>query len=822
MISVRRCGVAFIVMFGVTLNVAVAQEAPASIQGTLTDAQQAAIPKATVELINASGAIVAAAETDTSGHYSFANVASGSYTVYFTAPGFGSTSRGPITFPNRSAMSVDATLRPESVRQEVSVIAEPLQDIEPTGSRLGLPPIEIPAEIVEMNSATLDLRGYRQIEEAVEAMPGATSGGSPADPSQFATRGFVGNQVTLLRDGVYLGPANMITRPQNSFNVQSVDLLEGPSSVLYGQGAVGGTVNVITKPPVFDKITYNGLLSYGSFNTYDLGFGAGGQINKQLAFRSDISYYSSNGYVSGSNPDALNITGAILWRPVNNFDVKIGADILRDDLSRYYGTPLVPASFGTDPLKGVLDVGDGYVIDSRMRFNNYNVSNAEAHSTSYLPSATLHWQPAENVSITDEVYYFHARREWENAETYTFLGPNNGQVDANGNPIPGNVIARDRFHVFHNQNMPGNQLNVTWAHRLFGMRNRLLGGYEFYNISFLRLRGFPDAQYADWVDPFNPAQGSYGNFTGDFPSRASPTKITDNAGFFEDVLDVTQRFKLVTGVRFESFYLDRLNYSASGTFLAGSSFSRTFHPVNYRAGLVYNFTSYLTGYSQFSTGQDPVGSNIFLVNASQNFGLSTSRQGEVGMKSLLPNGRGDATVAVYYIGRNNLLSPVPGQPDEVETIGKQIAKGMEFSLTFRPRSNISINFNTAYTHSRFGSFIDIASGNAYNGTQPANVPTTSSNLWLHFSNVAHTRLELGGGLRFVGARYADNGDTIKLANYGTVDVYGTYHLTERISLTARGRNLFDKAYAQWADIYYPSEIVLGAPRSGEVALAFKF
>jgi iron complex outermembrane receptor protein len=815
------CSLWLVALFS-AFGIALAQDPPGSIRGKVTDAQQAVLAQATVELLNASDAVVATTESDPNGDYLFASVPPGSYSVRFTATGFDAIKKGPLTVSSQKALSIDVVLKPERVREVVTVIAEPLLDIEPTGSRLGLSPIEIPAEIVEMNSATLDVRGYRQIEEAVENMPGATSGGSPADPSQFATRGFVGNQVTLLRDGIYLGPANMITRPQNSFNVQSVDLLEGPSSVLYGQGAVGGTVNVITKPATFDKISYNGLLSYGSFNTYDLGVGAGGKISNQLAFRSDISYYASDGYVPGSNPDALNITGSVLWKPEKSFDIKFATDILRDDLSRYYGTPLVPGSFGTDPLKGVLVSSTGDVLDARMRFKNYNVADALAHSTSYLPSATLEWQPSPNISVTNEVYYFHARRKWENAETYQFLGPNNGQVDANGNPIPANVIARDRFHVFHNQNMPGDQLNVIWLHDLFGLKNRLLTGYEFYNISFVRSRGFPDAQFVDYFDPFNPVQGSYGNFAGDFPSRISPTKITDHAGFFEDVLNLTQRLRLVTGLRYESFYLDRLNYSAKGAFQPGPSFARTFHPLNYRAGLVYTFAPYLTGYGQFSTGQDPVGSNIFLVNASQNFNLSTAHQGELGLKSLLPNGRGDATVAVYYINRNNLLSPVPGRPDQVQTIGKQIAKGMEFSLVFRPKSSISINFNTAYTHSRFGSFIDLATGNAYSGTQPANVPTTSSNLWVHFNNLARTHLEVGGGLRFVGERFADNGNLTKLQNYGTVDLYGTYHFTERLSLTGRVRNLFDKAYAQWADIFYPTEIVLGAPRSGEVAFTFKF
>jgi len=66
------------------------------------------------------------------------------------------------------------------------------------------------------------------------------------------------------------------------------------------------TINVLTKKPVFDTPSLNIYSSYGSFRTYDLGIGAGGQINRSLAFRSDFSYYASDGYVVNSNPNNLN------------------------------------------------------------------------------------------------------------------------------------------------------------------------------------------------------------------------------------------------------------------------------------------------------------------------------------------------------------------------------------------------------------------------------------------------------------------------------------------------------------------------------------
>jgi iron complex outermembrane receptor protein len=781
-----------------------------------------AVALASVQLEDASGKVIASAKADENGNYVFNAVPAGSYKLRFSQIGFQPIDQGPATVESGKATTVNVSLKVARVEEQITVVADALTALEPTGSRLDLAPIETPASIVEVNDATMASRGYLQIEDAVASMPGATSGGSPAAPSQFVARGFAGNQVTLLRDGIYFGAAGMTNRPQNSFNVASVDLLAGPASVLYGQGAVGGVVNVLTKQPVFDKITYEGLASYGSFGTYNLGGGAGGQINRHLAFRADVSEYRSDGYVKDSNPGAFNVTGGLLWKVSDRLNVRLSTDMEKDDVSSYYGTPLVPASFGTDPLKGVIESKAGKVLDARMRYNNYNVANSQRSSTSYLPSATVTWQPTPNVTVTNAYYYYHARRSWENAETYTFLGPNNGQTDANGNPIPDNVIARDRFHVFHNQNINGDRLDVAWLHRIFGMTNKLSLGFENYGISFGRAPGFPDALYVDWVDPFKPVQGSYGNFPGDFPSRGNSTKITDNAVLFEDALDITHRLKLVTGLRYEQLYLDRKNFAADGSFQPSTSFNNTYHPLDYRAGVVYNFTSFLSGYGQYSTGADPPGDDIFDVNANENFKLASSHQGEIGVKSIFPHQMGEATLAGYYIKRNDILSGVPGHPDQVQNVGSQTSKGIEFSLIANPFHNFSINFNAAYTHSRFGTFRDLASGNIYSGTQPGDVPSTTANLWLHLRQVAHTPFEVGGGIRFVGDRYADNGNLTKLLSYAALDAYVTYHFSDRLTLTGRGRNLTNKTYAQWTDIYYPTEVILGAPINGEIEFRCRF
>ena len=701
------------------------------------------------------------------------------------------------------------------VLQSVTVTADnQLLEPEATGSRLGLTPLETPAQVFSITPDTIERRGYTQIEDAVDTLPGVTSGGSPADPSQFVVRGFVGNYVSLLRDGIYVGPANMVTRAENAFNLQSVDLLSGPSSVLYGQGAVGGTVNVLTKRPIFLPISFDAYSQVGSFSTFEEGFGAGGQLSKTLAFRSDFSYYQSHGYVINSDPKNLNGTGSLLYAPKKTLSFLLALDVLKDKLPSYYGTPMVTTAFATSPLNGVISNNIGLALDARMRFNNYNVGDAVLNSSSYQPSLTIIWQPTPALTITNQTYYYHAARNWMNAEQYIFIPV--GTVDGNGGIAPINEIERDRFQVHHNQQLPGDSLNFVYAHKLFRRSNTLSAGYEFYNVSFSRARGFNFANnYADFVDALHPVQGSYAvpYDPGDNAARVAPTKITDNAVYAEDSLKVTSKLNIVTGIHFENFYLDRLNFGPTGAPQPANNFSGTYHPFSFRVGAVYDLYKGLTAYGQFTTANAPPGSNIFLVNnvPGAPFKLSGAKEGEVGLKDNFPNNFGEMTLALYDISTNNILTVT--QNSVSSDNGQQKSKGVEFSTIIHPVRFVDVNFNTAYTHARYGYFFDPNTGANDTGLVPADVPTTSANLWVDTRRIGSLPLEVGAGLRFLGARYANNQNNITLNNYATLDVYATYHLKERLDFSARGKNLTNKAYASFADINYPTEIILGAPRS---------
>lgn len=687
--------------------------------------------------------------------------------------------------------------------EEITVTGWRLRELDKetsTASRLGLSIRETPATIDQIGADEILTRGFRTVEEATVSLPGVISGGSPGDPSLFSMRGFTGEQITLLHNGLYLGPANMINRPGNTFNIQSIDVLKGPASVLYGQGAVGGAVNTVNKTADFKADSFQALASYASFETVSAGAGGNKILTDNLAARLDVSYHRTSGFVDRAGSNSFNVTGDLVWKPTDELSIEFNVDYLRDNLTTYYGTPLVPASFGTDPIKGIIQTANGYVIDRRMRFTNYNVRDNRAHSWQIWPRLVMVWSPSDAVTITNTAYAFHAERQWINAENYVF------------NPQT-NLIDRDRFFVFHNQDLIGDQFSAAFKQQIFGLDNKIVVGIDYSHLDFIRSRGFPDG---DSVDPLNPTPGLFGPIV----PRVSPTRWDQVAVFGEDVLSLTPSLKLVTGIRGERLYLTRENFNVDGSFNAGSSFRRTYKPVNYRAGLVWDISKQVTAYASYTTGKDPVGANIFLVNANQNFGLSSSRQFEVGLKADLADGRGSITLAGYDIKRENILTQIA--IDTVSNVGAQTSRGVELSGEFKVTNNWTVIGSGTYVDAKYENFVDPNYGVNASGNRPANVPMWTAKFWTTVQHIAGLPLEAGGGVNYIGKRYGNTANDLILKPYALGIIYMTYEVNQNLSITGRVNNVWNKTYAQWADIYYPAQIQLGEPRRIEVSALVRF
>ena len=702
--------------------------------------------------------------------------------------------------------------------EEVLVIGTTINDLSlddqsATGSRMGLTLLETPASVEIINSEAMRARGYQRLAEAVESLPGVVSGESPAAPSTFSMRGFTRSQITILRNGLWVGPANMVMRPQNTFNLERVEVLRGPASVLHGLGVVAGTVNSVNKSPDPRRLQRVELLgSYGRYDTYQLGIGAGGPLTEDLWYRADISQYGSNGYVDRMDPESLNVTASLLWQPTTNLDLEFSVDYLSDELANYWGTPLVPASFAMESLDGVISTTTGETIDQRMRFINYNVNDGRAESEQYFLRSDIIWRLADNAELRNTLYYFDADREWANAEGFIF------------NPVT-QLIDRTNgfFFVFHNQELLGDRFDINLSQSLGNMPNQLVAGFEVTDLDFERTRGFRfSPRPGDSVTPFYPVVGNYGPLE---LRGVSPTKINTRAIFIEDALKISPQFTLVAALRYEKLDLTRRNFNAAGV-LETSSFSRDFDWFSSRIGGVYKLTDNVVVYAQYSDAKDPVNANIFLVNRGEDLKMTDANQWEIGLKTILLDGRAEATIAYYDITRDDVLEQIG--VDSATNVGGRSANGVEVSGSTIVSEKISIGVNAAYTNAEFQDSINFVT---FTSNTPPNIPRWTASFWANYQNIGTLPIDIGGALRFIDDRFGDNANTVTLEDYALVDLHTSYTINN-FRFTARVNNVLDEDYAPWADVFYlqqtnpafpfANQILISSPRTYGVSVEFGF
>lgn len=699
--------------------------------------------------------------------------------------------------------------------QEVTVIGQPipqlgtgtlqLESLSPTSSRLGLTLREIPASIEVIGQQTIQERGFRTISEAIQSATGVTVGDSPGNPANFSMRGFTNNQIRLLYDGLLIGPASMTSRPRDTWNLDRVEILKGPASVLYGEGAVAGAINFVTKRPVRELEGTESFLSYGSYNTTRAAVGSGGKLGTdKLHYRVDLSYQNSDSSMGVQRTPYTywNWTSALLYDATSRLSFEVSFDLTHDRSKPYFGTPLVPSSFATQGVNGVVSTGDGRTVDARMLRQNYNTQDSDMSALTTWTKFKTTWKPTDVIEVRSQTYYYTAKRDWQNAETYTFNAATQ-------------LIDRDRFFVAHDQNIVGDRLEVQVNEPLASLKNRFVMGLDFSHLDFSRPSFFNGAGGS--VDPFAPVAGIFGLG----PTATQTAKITTTAVFVEDQVSLTEQLKVVAGLRHDHIDLERQLFNTAGVLNTTSSFSRAFNPTTWRAGLVYDVLPQVTLYGQYATAADPVGTNVFLVRAAENLSLATGAQWEIGAKGDLWDKRAEWTIAYFDISRKNILTQT--SLTEAVNVGRQSSKGVELAMAVRPTDAWRVQGNLTFLSAKFDDFAELSGGSVVsrNGNRPFNVPQAMANIWSIYRLSTAVPVDLGVAFRYVGDRYNDAANALRMNVYVTADAWLSVPY-RNMWFTLRGRNLFDKTYAIWGDNFYPDQVLIGAPRTVELSMMARF
>jgi iron complex outermembrane receptor protein len=687
--------------------------------------------------------------------------------------------------------------------------AQPLLTSEDdTGSRLGLSPLETPATVSVLEGDDIRARGDMSVIDAVTRAPGVTNAGDPGNgDTALAMRGFAGQgSVLQLYDGVRLFPvAGTITFPNDPWNIQRIEVLSGPASVLYGQGALGGAINVIPKRPNSERLEFEGEAGFGSQDTWHIAGGAGGPLSQTLSFRADASYRQSDGYVDRGDSDSLALSGALRFEPSKAFSLTLRDDYGDFHPMKYFGTPLIDSK-----------------LDTSIRHNNYDVGDARMHWRDNRLALDADWAISDALQFRNTTYYLTTKRLWQNLETYCWIAPDGLCPNGIGYGTPGNIYRADNYGIVHDQKQIGDEATLKLTSPLGeSMSNDLVVGTDLSRVKLIYSHDFGSDYQEDEVpiDNFDP--GLFLDTQGIAPRYH--TRTTTYAFFAEDRLKFTEQLSLVGGIRYEHNKVGRWDYvyDAAGTTITGdrpalnggTEAFKTLHHTTWRIGAVYQPTPKLSFYAQYATAVDPLGTLTTYSTSASQFQLTNAkgRQVEAGVKTLFLDGMGSFTLAAYRLVKTNLFTQT--RPNgQIDQVGQRSAQGIEASLALTLPAGFGINANGTILNANFDDFT------GFEDNTPPGVPEQAAILELSWTGMQG--LQLRGDLRYVGRRFSDNANQFRVPAYTVVDLSATYALTQNLALDVRVFNLFDKDYA--LTTYSDQQWILGRPRSFDVSVRASF
>ncbi|HLV06465.1 MAG TPA: TonB-dependent receptor [Croceibacterium sp.] len=659
-----------------------------------------------------------------------------------------------------------------------------------SGSRLDLTILETPASIEILDGDAIRLRGDLTVQDAAARATGIVNT-SGVFGQNLSARGFVGqHSVMQLYDGMRMYN-NTLTFPADPWMAESVEVLRGPASVLYGEGAIGGAVNVVRKQPTdtFEHAMRAGIGSHGFWN---MAAGSGGPLNEQIGYRVDASYRRSDGWMERGDSNAIALSGALRFRPTSDLTMTLSHDFSRQEPRVWFGVPLV----------------DGE-LEMPIAKNNYNVSDAELRFRDNWSQFKLEWSPGDNFGLESTFYHLWANKYWRNSERATWVPATDSS--------PEQVRQSSFLELYHIQKQTGNRTTLSYSQVLgSGFEGGLVVGGDINRISYQNVSnsGNNATRLVALIDPI---VGEFIHQPGAAETRTRYINTIDQFSIFgEGRIAFNDMFSIVGGIRY-----DRPEITKDDYVNPANNFTSVPDAVTWRLGAVYNPIVDIALYASYATAADPVGALVSTSVGQSTFDLSTGDQWEAGIKQAFWGGRGQWTLAAYKITKRKLLTSDPLIPTLQVQIGQQSSKGVEASLFLEPFRGLTVNLNGAVVDAQYDDFAESVGGVLFQraGNRPTNVAEKTANLFVSWEFLPNWVVD--GGASYVGNRYTNAANDQLLPSYTLTDLGIRWNFAHGISASLRGRNLFDETYAR-STYGGGTQWVLGDPRTVELTIHASF
>lgn len=649
-----------------------------------------------------------------------------------------------------------------------------------TATRTDTPLIQVPQSVEVVTQKVIQDQRAVRVEQALRNVSGVALGdvgqsGIAADVAYC--RGFpCGYFKNYLRNE----DQNQALTFRDISNIQRLEVLKGPASVLYGRSQPGGIVNILTKQPQAERYASIDQI-IGNYNYYRTMIDVTGPLNesKTLLFRINGAYENTESFRDIVRGQRYFVAPVFTWLVGNNTTITIEGEYIRDRRTPDFGIPAIG--------RGLASLPDSRFLGER--FDTLAFEEARA-------GLTVEHRFNSNWRIESRF-----RADRSTATAYRTVA---------GGLLPDNqTMAR----LIFDQLAPIS--SYYW-------RNDVIGKFSTGSIGHNLLAGVEiGRQYASYdqaaalfsaINIFNPVYGASVPALNRTPFSHS---FANALGWYaQDQISLLDNFHILIGARGDYFY-QHSNVAGADTKAEDFAFSP-------RVGVTYLPIPQLSLYANFTRSFIP---NFGPFTAARNqFDPSMGTQYEAGVKVDIVPGRLTSTVAVYRITKTNVLAVDPTNSLFFVQTGEQRSQGVEFDVTAQLTPGWRVIATYAYTDARITADTTVSIGNRL----PLVARHTGS-FWTTYDLQNGPLKGFGAGIGFfaVGGRAGDLANSFGLPGYVRTDAALYYRKPEiftRTNLLAQlnVQNLLDQEYFYSGGQGRGSAAFPGAPTTvlGSVKLEF--
>lgn len=660
-----------------------------------------------------------------------------------------------------------------------------------SSTRTGTPLLETPQSVQIVTGEVLDDFSLVSLNDTLDYTSGISRQNNFGGIwDNFSIRGFSGHEntgISMLKNG--FADNRGYNAPRDAANIETIEVLKGPSGSLYGNTEPGGTINIVTKQPKFSN--ENSITTMvGSDDFYRVAADITGPLSESFAYRLNVAAEKKKSFRDYIESERYVVAPSFLWEFNDTTYLSYMGEYIRQE---------APFDRGIVAFDGDLDGVDyktffGNPTDEKMILQNYT------------HQLKLEHQFSDNWSAKVGLAYKTGDFKGTGAEVKPFV-----------NVTTDSLMLRSRYKDFESDDI-SLQADIKNVSTIKGLKNTLLFGMETYRYELdFALYNLNNAVRMDNIRS-NPTYTTLATGKGNI--IRDENQVQKGMAFFaQDELALSDAWRLLVGLRYDEMDTHLKNYHND------TSSSQNDYALSPRIGLTYminsNWSWYATSGKSFrpNSGVD-VDGNTF--EAEEGISLETGLKFESDDKDI------GASFALYRIDKENVLTG--SDPNGVYSIaaGEVRSQGIEFDIGGQITSNVKINANYTYTDAKVtkdsGGAVDWSSGAVVNleDQQLSNVPKHSGALLLMWEeNISNnSSYGIGSNVVYVGKREGNYINSFTLPDYITVGLTSYWQATKNLKVKLNINNIFDEEYI--ASSYDRSWLTPGSPRSFALSMNYKF